>query len=316
MEAVYGTPVLPQTFFPFSGNTVETDPGLFFPQVMVGSRDYQVFPLYGQEKNLGALDGPLFPTNGIMLLVAAIGTDAVSGSAAPYTHTVSQAVTIPSLTVEKNLGNYQSLQFAGAMVNKYTLKGQATDTEATFTADMIAQSVAILDSPSAVTLIDEEPFVFAEFDLQWAGGQLSQAGNFTLTIDNMIKPTYTFNGYHQLQFLTPEGLKANGSFDVVYDSLDSGAYDFFTQIETGVDAALSITLTHPSTYGPPGYPSGYSVKISMGNVRLAKEQIPPKFGEVIMETINFEAHRSLSASPSTTLSAVIHNGQATAIAPV
>ena len=379
---VYGTPVLPTQFVPFSDNTIERDPGLFFPSVMTGSRDSQIFPVYGQEKDNGSIGAPLFPTNGVLALVASIGGDAqpgygvtgtpgggvnttlsgglsagayaltvasatgivagqtviqidtnnvsqpftsecrlvtivvgnvltlsspltyphnngvaVKSVVAPYTHSIVQLSILPSLTIEKNIGGFQSLQFGGCRMNKYSLKGQTTDTEATFTADVVAQSYAILNSPSALSIIDEEPFVFAEFTLTWDGGVLAQATNFQLDIDNMLKPTWTLNGSHELQFNPATGLHVNGSLDAVWDSLTDPTYGYFTDITNGTEGALSFALTHPSSAG--------SITVNMPNVRLAKDQIPPKMNDVVMETINFEARRSLSASPSVTLSATI-----------
>jgi hypothetical protein len=388
-EAVFGTPVLPTQFVPFSENTIERDPGLFYPSLMTGSRDSQIFPVYGQEKDNGSIGAPLFPTNGILALIAAIGADgqpgygvtgspggsvnttlsagvspgattitvasatgivagftvlqidtnntsqpftsecrlvtnvsgttitlssalvyshgsgvAVKSVIAPYTHTIVQQSILPSLTIEKNIGGYQSLQFGGCRMNKYSIKGQATDTEATFTADVVAQSYAILNTPSALSIIDELPFVFAEFVLTWDGPTLAQATNFSLDIDNMLKPTWTMNGNHELQFNPATGLHVNGSFDTVWDSLNDPVYGYFQDITNGTEGALSFTLSHPGTAG--------SIVVNMGNVRLSKNQIPPKMNDLIMETINFEARRSLSASPSVTIGATITNNTYTA----
>jgi hypothetical protein len=382
-ETVYGTPAPPTTFLPMSENTIETDPGLFFPQVMVGSRDLNVFPLYGQEKDLGAIAGPIFPDNASMLLAAAIGADAqryggvtgnptgvtttlsagvsagattanvtsptgivqnqsivqvdvnvngastsecrlvtnVGGSTitfnapltyghlsgavvtvvnAPFVHTITYKSQLPGITVEKNLGGFQSIQFAGGRLNKLGIKGQATDTEATMTADFIAQSLSILDTPSAINIIDEQPFVFAEFTLTWEGGVISQAGSFDLNIDNGVKPYYTFNGTHMAQFIPPLHLMVDGSFDAVFDTLDA-QYDWFTQIRNGTEAELTFLLAHPEP--------GYSIEFLMPNVRLAKEQIPPKVSEVVMETIDFKARRSMSANPSETIRCILTNDQ-------
>src|SRR5271154_3501370 len=107
-ETTFGTPVVPDSFLPFQDNTMDVDPGLFSPAVMTGTRDLQVYALYGQEKDAGAIGAPLFPTNGVELLVYAIGSDVVTGgSPGPYTHTILQTNTLPSVTVEKNLGNFQ-----------------------------------------------------------------------------------------------------------------------------------------------------------------------------------------------------------------
>ena len=281
---------------------MNVDPGFFMPETMVGTRDVGVFPVYGQEKDVGAIDGPLFPTNGIELLVYAIGTDAVSGSGPLYTHTVSQAVNVASMTIEKNIGGTQSLQFAGARVGKYDIKAAATDTTADFVCDLTAQSYAILDSPSAISIVNEEPFVFAEYTLVWNGQTLAQSSNFTASIDNGIKATYTMNGFHETQFVTPTILRVSGTFDVVWDSLDDATYGYFSQMEAQVDAALTLSMTHPA--------SGGSIELIMPHVRLTRDVIDPKVAEVVMETISWTAHRYIG-TPST-LSAVITNTRSTA----
>jgi hypothetical protein len=272
------------------------------PDTMVGTRDVGVFPVYGQEKDVGAIDGPLFPTNGIEMLVYAIGTDSVSGSGPTYTHTISQAVNLASMTIEKNIGGTQSLQFAGARVGKFDIKAAATDTTADFTCDLTAQSYAILDVPSAVSLVNEEPFVFAEYTLTWNGNSLKQSSNFTISIDNGIKATYTMNGFHETQFVTPTILRVSGTFDVVWDSLDDATYGYFSQMENQVDAQLQLALTHPA--------SGGSITLTMPHVRLTRDVIDPKVAEVVMETISWTAHRFIG-TPST-ISAVIVNSRSTA----
>jgi hypothetical protein len=280
---------------------MNVDPGFFMPDTMVGTRDVGVFPVYGQEKDVGAIDGPLFPTNGIEMLVYSIGTDVVSGSGPLYTHTITQAVNLASMTVEKNLGGTQSIQFAGCRVNKFDIKAAATDTTADFTCDLVAQSYAVLDSPSAVSLLNEEPFVFAEYTLTWNGYALHQSSNWTCSIDNQVKPTYTMNGFHETQFVTPTILRVSGTFDVVWNDLDSAQYGYFTQMNNQTDAQLQMALIHPS--------SGGSITLTMPHVRLTRDVIDPKVAEVMMETISWTAHRFIG-TPST-ISAVIQNTRST-----
>src|ERR1017187_3858379 len=74
-EVTYNTPVTPSQFAPFTGITLGPETGLFFPQTMMGIRETDVFALYGQEKLAGALDSPLFPHNGILAWIGAVGND-------------------------------------------------------------------------------------------------------------------------------------------------------------------------------------------------------------------------------------------------
>lgn len=82
-ETTFGTLQAPTNWAPFKSCTLIPDTGLFFPGVMLGIRDKNVFPVYGQYKYDGAVGSMLMPTNGIPFLVAAIGADgARAGQAA------------------------------------------------------------------------------------------------------------------------------------------------------------------------------------------------------------------------------------------
>jgi len=287
-----------------TGNTMQSDPGWFSPMLMQGLRDAAVFNLYGEQKNVGNLDGPLFPSNAIQLLVAAIGTDAVTGSG-PYTHALSQANTLKSLTVEKNIGGRQSLQFAGAKVNKLSIKAPAGNEPVQVSADMIAQSVAILTSPTAISITNEMPFVFAEATLTLFSHARAEVTNSDINIENGIKETYTYSSNHGPSFLTPVSLKVNGTIDVVWSSLTDSTYGDFTNMQSGTLGALSIAFTHPGG-------SGYSVTVSMPQVTLSKVAPDVKFEDVVMSTLSYEASRPLSGGSQYSIGATVVNGAATA----
>jgi hypothetical protein len=304
-EVTFGSPVTPTTFQPDTDCSIEPDPGWFSPGVMQGVRDKQIYNMYGEAKYTGNIDGPLFPTNGIPLLVYAIGTDAVTGTVAPYTHTVSQANTLSSITVEKNIGGFQSLQFAGCKVGKLTMKCPTGDQAVTMTADVTGRAVAVLDTPTAVSITNEIPFVFAEGALTAFGNSRAEATNIQIEIDNGLKSTYTFSQQHGPNFITPVTLTVNGSFDVVWDSLDDSTYGDFTTMETGVLGSLNFTLTHPGM-------GGNSVSITCPQIVLSKYKNDLKLADVVMTTLNFEASRPLTGGSQFTVKAVVTNGQSAA----
>lgn len=481
-EVTFGVPVAPSTFIPDTGCTIESEPGLFYPAVMMGVRDLNVFPLYGERKNTGAITGPLFPTNGTPILVASIGTDAsqtgtangtvkngtlaaaskgattltytvttttaapvandylqvgpakgtfgsmsapapsgaafvvkitsVSGSGpytltvpalpsavaastvaqackAPFFHNVKQANTLASLTVEKNIGGYESLQFAGTRVSKYALKCQATNTEASFTANVMAKSVVPLThsgntisattlattaltqgtpytaitttaaitaksgtwltlnnmtggvqyvclsstvtsstsvpvvgftanatypvttttvtnaSPSAISVVNELPFIFAEATLTVFGKTTTQVSNVQMTIDNGLKPTYTMNQSHTLQFLSPVIRHITGQFDLVFTSLDNATWGYWNKLNNGVSGALTYTFQHPLS-------PQYGISFHLTQINLAKYTDAIKLQTVVMTNLSFEAAYDLSNTPPSTIRVVIADGQNTA----
>ena len=297
IETTFGTAVAVNTFLPMTGNTLEADPGYFSPALITGSRDKQVFNMYGEAKFTGAIDGPLFPTNAVQILVAAIGNDVVTGAAAPYTHTLSQANTIPSLTVEKNIGGYQSLTFAGCRVGKLAVKAPAGNEPVLMTADLTGQSVAVTTTPTAISIINEQPFTFAESSVTLATHARADVTNVTIDIDNGLKETYTYSGLHGPSFITPVTLKASGTFDVVWSSLNDSVYGDFDTMINGTLGALSVAFAHAA---------GYSITFNFPQVTLAKTAPDIKMADIVLSTIAWEASKSFTTGY--TMQAVVVNG--------
>jgi hypothetical protein len=305
IESVFGTPVAATTFLPMMGNSMESDPGWFSPTLMHGTRDKQVFNLYGEEQNVGSVEGALFPSNAIQFLVAAIGTDAVTGTGAPYTHTISQANALKSLTVEKDLGDFQSLQFAGARVNKFSIKAPVGNEPVQISADMMAQSAAIMNTPTAVSITPEMPFVFSEASLTLFSHAGADVTNVQIDIDNGLKPTWTYSGQHGPSFISPVSLKVSGTIDVVWSSLNDSTYGDYSTMKAGTLGALSLSFLHPGG-------GGFGVTVNCPQVALAKYANDVKFEDVIMSSLTFEASKPLSGGSQYTVNAVVLNGASAA----
>lgn len=352
-----------------TGNTMETDPGWFSPEVMEATRDLHVYNLYGQAHFNGSVDGPFFPDNAAELLTASVGMDGqvgtgvtgttgtgsttlssgsaanastlnftaatgftvnqiiqvdvnntttpttaectkitniagtvitvspaltyahstaapVKGVVAPYTHTFVQTNALASLTVEKNLGSFQSLQFAGCKVGKLSVKAPATNEAVSVTYDLSGQSGAILTSPTAVSIIADVPFVFAEASLTLFGNARNDVSNYQVDIDNGLKETYTYSGQHGPSFITPVTVHASGSITVVWSSLNNSTYGDYTSMVNGTIGSLAWTATHPV--------NNESITITLPQVVLNKYTNDVKMTDVIMSNLTYEATKSLS----------------------
>lgn len=88
-EVTFGTSVAPTNWAPFKSCTLNPDTGLFFPGVMMGQRDKNIFAAYGEYKFNGQVGSMLMPTNGIPYLVAAIGADGARAGQASNNGTTS-----------------------------------------------------------------------------------------------------------------------------------------------------------------------------------------------------------------------------------
>lgn len=379
----YGVPVAATTYLPETGNTLNTDPGWFSPHLMMGFRDKQVYNLVGEQHNVGALDGPLFPSNAMAMMVASIGADnlpgagvtgttgtgsttlsgtvlagvtsitlasatgfttgqviqidvngtgptttsecrmitlsgttatftpalayghttacAIKGVVAPYAHTIQEQNTLSSLTIEKNVGGTtrQSLQYAGCKVNKFDLKAPVANEAVSLTADIMAQSVLVMDTPSTPSIVAENPFVFAEAAVSFYGTPRYESANLVLNIDNMLKESYTYSGFHGPSFITSTGLHVSGTLDMYWSSFDDATYGDFNRLINQTTGVLSLTLTHPASAG--------TIVFTIPQIALAKAVIDAKDADVVQSNLTWEATRPLSGASQYTVQAVVTN---------
>lgn len=224
---------------------------------------------------------------------------AVSKVAAPFTHRIVEQNTLSSLTVEKNIGGFQSLQFAGCRVNKFDLKAPVGNSPIEMTADVLGRSVEVLDTPTGVSVVDEMPYVFAEANLTIYGSARTEASNVTISVENGVKETYTYSNQHGPSFLTPLTLHTSGQIDVVFSSLNDATYGDFQRMQNGTLGALDFQLVHPT--------NGGTIEISMPQIALSKYSNDLKIDDVVMSTLNYEASRPLSGANQYTIKAVVTN---------
>ena len=217
----------------------------------------------------------------------------------PYMHTFAQANTLPSLTVEKNLGGFQSLQFAGCRVGKFDVKAPVGNTAVDITADFSGQSVAILNSPTAVSVVNELPYVFAEANLTFYGTLRTDASNVNAVIDNGLKETYTYSGQHGPSFITPVIVHGSGAVDMVFDSLNDTTYGDFNRLANGTLGQFQFSLVHPS--------NGGTVSFFFPQVAINKFANNLKMEDVIMSSLTWEATRALTGPAQFTVQAVVFN---------
>lgn len=233
-------------------------------------------------------------------LVYAHATNAqVTLVSAPYTHFINEQNTLPSLTVEKAIGGFQSLQFAGCRVGKFDLKMPTGNNAAEVSVDITGQSVTTLGTPTPISIANELPFVFAEANLSIFGNARTETSNVSVTVDNGLKETYTYSGQHGPSFITPVTLHTSGAIDLVWSSLTDTTYGDFTKMANQTLGSMQFSLVHPGTNG--------MISFFMPQVVYSKFANDLKMEDVVMSTLTYEASRQLTGSTQYTLQAAVAN---------
>ena len=217
----------------------------------------------------------------------------------PYTHIINQQNTLPSLTVEKNAGGFQSLQFAGCRVNKFELKAPTGNAAVDASIELMGQSVTVLNNPTAVSVSTDVPFVFAEANLTMFGSLRTDVSNVSVQIENGVKETYTYSNFHGPSFLTPVTLHVSGAIDLVWSSFNDSTYGDFNRAHNQTVGSLQFTLVHPA--------SGGTIAINLPQIVLSKFAQDIKMEDVILSNLSYEASRPLTGSQQYTIQATVQN---------
>jgi hypothetical protein len=219
----------------------------------------------------------------------------------PFTHIVQDASSLPSFTIEKNVGNFQSLQFAGGRIGKMDVKVPTGNSPADLTADITGRSVQVLTTPTAVSILNENPYVFAEANVVFNNNVRADIRNVNISIDNGLKPVYTYSGNRGPSFITPVTLHVSGSFEAVWSSFNDSTYGDFTQMQQGSLASLNVTLVHATTNN--------TVTLTINQVVINKFANDIKMEDVILSTMNFEASKPVTGNFLNTITATVADSQ-------
>jgi len=222
----------------------------------------------------------------------------------PFTHTLNQQNTLPSLTVEKAIGGFQSLQFAGCRASKFDVKMPVGNAAAEVSIDLTGRSVAVLDSPTPLSITNDIPFVFAEANLSMYGTLRTETSNVALTIDNGVKETYTYSNQHGPSFITPLTLHTSGTLDLVFSSLDNATYGDFQRLNNQTLGSLQFSLIHPASAG--------TITFYLPQIALSKYANDLKMEDVVMSSMTYEATRPLTGPALFTIQATVVNNVYTA----
>jgi hypothetical protein len=184
-------------------------------------------------------------------------------------------------------------------VGKFDMKAPVGNTPVDISVECTGRSVNVLNTPTAITIANELPFVFAEANLNVFGSLRTEVSNTTIAINNGLKETYTYSNFHGPSFITPVTLHTNGAIDLVFSSLNDATYGDFNRMANGTLGQLQFSLVHPA--------SGGTITVFLPQVVLDKYANDIKMEDVVMSNLTYEATRPLSGNTQFTIQATVTN---------
>ena len=180
VETVLGTAVAPTGFIPIRKYTPQDTP-TYVPDTGFRGQPVDTFGEYlGVISSTYALDGDVYPTSFGALLANFFGIDTVTGTATPYTHTLTTAAVPGSLTLsDYYVAGYR--QWPGQKVEKLSLKF-TPQAGLTHTTNLIGWPSATGSAPSTQTFGVNPFFLGWEAALTLGGTANPKLASFTLDL--------------------------------------------------------------------------------------------------------------------------------------
>ncbi|MHB1681590.1 MAG: phage tail tube protein [Bacilli bacterium] len=274
VETVLGTAVAPTAFIPIRKFTPQDTP-TYVPDTGFRGQPVDTFGEYlGVISSTYALDGDVYPTSFGTLLANLFGVDTVTGTAAPYTHTLTTAAVPGSLTLsDYYVAGYR--QWPGQKVEKLSLKF-TPQAGLTHTTNLLGWPSATGTVPASETFGTNPFFLGWEASLTIAGVANPKLASFTLDLQRM-KSAAVFSAQNsQKPFDIFVGPMA-ADWTLEYYMEDDTEYS--TALVQG-SQAVSVTLTQAG--------SGNSITFTSSAVQWVKPTID-RAGEYVLVSLDGKA---------------------------
>lgn len=222
--------------------------------------------------------GPFTLTLDSALVFAHANAAAVAKVVAPFTHTIALANSLPSFTIEKNLGGLTALQYAGVVVDKFTIKG-ATNSPVQAALTLMAQKDAQIAPTTAVYTADL-PITLAGVSATLFSAADANVETFELSLENGLEPHYTFSGQRYPTSFAPTTRKVSLKITEVLPAMT-----YYNNLP-----AANTTLTPPAGNGVLTLTAGADVvTITLPQLSEGKLGQAMKAGKAIMQDVTFDA---------------------------
>jgi hypothetical protein len=319
-EVTYGTAVTPGTYIKvtditgFEGkNKLVNSQGIRQsvdnPAPGVGS--FEISPSFGFEVD---------PDNIGLILGLILGKDVLTGSSAPYTHTVqltpgSPRLSTSTLTTDLGFGGTTSYAAVGNKIAQLDLtckSGSFLTAKVQMNGKTVAGNAASITSPSFSAA---NPFEFAHLAgassclLNGVGINLN---DFTLNLKQGLKPHMGSVGGRTASSIDETTFTCEGSFtlNTTDQSIDSILWGAATAPASGYIAPVPfvINFTHSQIAGGS---TPYSLQLALGAIVLTEAPKTVKRGDTITTAVKFIANETV-ANALDSFKAVIVNAASVA----
>lgn len=241
-EVTWGTGVTPSYFIPFSDVKADDVIEYIADNGIRGAMAETYNEIPGFKQGNVEISGDVFPDSFGLALLAILGTDTVTGSSSPYTHSFKLARTAqpPSITVNRFDGT-NIRQWAGEVAEQLDIKW-AEKAALAYTLKMQGKSSTVNAGPVTPTPTSTIPFTNWIFTANLGGTQNLHVIGFDFTIKRKLYVQHAVSNNQDPTSVTALALSATGK--ITFDKADDSELLMYLN---NTQPSLIITGTQPGS---------------------------------------------------------------------
>lgn len=216
-----GSPTAPSTFFQYTAESIK--PSLNPAYYRSGASQQLQFSVVNSFQHSGTWKFPLTSNAGSQVLWGATGgTDSVSGSGDPYTHSWGLRNDLAWFTVERAFADQHYIErIQDCKFNGIKLEGKQSDI-VWCTPDIMGSYSPEQGSPATVVYDADPPFMMrdGQFAINGvAANSVFTVVGFSIDIKRNVKPSYTTHPYPD--FMLPTAREIDVTIDLLFDTTNA-----------------------------------------------------------------------------------------------
>jgi len=200
------------------------------------------------------LDGHVYPNEIGYLVLSMFGSDSVTGTSAPYTHTFTLAQTAPSLAL-LDYNGVQTYQMRGMRAGKLSFTFNAAEDFLKWSATLNGKDYTT-STATVPTATASNAFVGWQASVSVGGSAFAKVITFEANLTRDLSIVYTANNTQAPYTIYQGPLDATGNMVIVFDS----ASDLNRYLSNST-ASMSVTFSNGS----------YSFTLTSANVTFAAD---------------------------------------------
>jgi hypothetical protein len=271
-ETTFGTAAAPVYFVPFK----DVKPGIVInyikDQGIRGAMAETYNVMQGTRKSTFEVTGEVFPDAIGLFALAMLGTDTVSGTAAPYTHKIQLNRTAQPVSLTHSYYDGTNVKsFPGQMAEELTFKWAANAAlEYTFKTEGKYFTAGTATTPAPTSTV---PLLSWQFKATLGGTQTYNLVGFDVAFKRKLYVQFPAYNSQDVNTIVAGGLEVTGK--ATFDKADDTELNNYLQ---NTQPSLVLTGTQATT--------GYQLTIQMSKAAFIKDTITAK--EVIQGDVEFE----------------------------